>query len=296
MKLSDWSMLLVLSLLWGGSFIFNKLALEGLPVLTIVAFRVALAALILWSAAYMVGLRAPRSAKIWRWFIVMGVLNNILPFSLIVWGQTQLTVGLASILNATTPLFVVVVALFVHSEVVTKGKVAAVIIGFLGVVVMIGPAAITNINLNVIGQFAILCAALLYALASIYGRRFHAAGIKPVVAAAGQVTMSALIVLPGALWIDGPARFFQAGNSAWLSVVGLAVLSTAVAYILYFRILASAGAINLTLVTFMMPVTAILLSGVLFGESARPVEIMGMIIIGLSLAVIDGRLLRRFLG
>lgn len=292
MKLSDWIMLLALSLLWGGSFIFNKLALQGLPVLSIVAFRVVLAALILWAAVYLAGLRAPRSARVWRWFLSMGLLNNALPFSLIVWGQTEVTVGLASILNATTPLFIVGIAFFMPSEIITKGKVTGMLIGFLGVVVMLGSGAFLDIGRNVIGQLAILCAAVSYACASIYGRRFHAAGIPPVVAAAGHVTMSALILLPVALIVDGPADLVGADISAWMSVVGLAVLSTAVAYVLYFRILASAGSINLTLVTFLMPVTAILLGMVLFGESVRPIEIVGMAIISLALIVIDGRLLR----
>lgn len=284
-------MLIVLSLLWGGSFYFNEIALRELPVLSVVAARVLIAAVVLWAVALVSGHEVPSGAMAWRWFLVMGVLNNVIPFSLIVYGQTTITAGLASILNATTPLFIVlVVAVFLRTEKVGGLKVAGLVVGFVGVGIMLGPEAMESDNLAVIGQLAILLAALSYAIAGIYGRRFHTAKIAPVVAAAGQVTMSAFVLIPAAMIFDGPGHLAAASGNAWLAVAGLAVLATAVAYVLYFSILSSAGSVNLMLVTFLMPVTALLLGTYLLDEPVRPLEITGMAIIAIALVVIDGRL------
>lgn len=287
-------MLVLLSLIWGGSFFFNEVALTELPVVTIVAGRVGLAAIVLWVAVIVSGIRIPRSPRTWVWFLVIGVLNNIVPYSLIVWGQTEITGSLASILNGTTPFFtVIVVALFVRDEPVSRNKIFGVLIAFFGVVVMMGPEAISGLGRNLAAQVAVLLAALSYAFAGLYGRRFHAAGIPPVLASAGQATMASFVLLPAALLMDGPPQLLELKTGVWLSVVGLAVLSTAVAYILYFRILNSAGAINVMLVTFLMPVSAILLGVAILKESIRPIEIIGMSIITIALIIIDGRLLQR---
>jgi len=292
MKSSDWLKLITLSLLWGGSFYFNEIALRELPVFSVVAGRVVLAAFVLWAAALASGYEVPASARDWGWFSVMAVVNNVIPFSLIVYGQTTITAGLASILNATTPLFIVlVIALFIRNESIGWLKVAGLVVGFIGVGLMLGPEVLESDNSGVVGQLAILLAALSYAVAGIYGRRFHTASIPPIVAAAGQVTMSAVILIPVAMMIDGPDHLAAASGNAWMAVAGLAVLATAVAYILYFNILSSAGSVNLMLVTFLMPVTALLLGTYLLHEPVRPVEITGMAIIAVALVIIDGRLL-----
>lgn len=287
-------MLVLLSLIWGGSFFFNEVALTELPVLTIVASRVGLASIVLWVAVFASGIRIPRLSRAWLWFFVICVLNNIVPYTLIVWGQTEVTGSLAAILNATTPFFtVIVVALFVRDEPISRNKIVGVLIAFSGVVVMMGPEAISGLGRNLAAQLAVLLAALSYAFAGLYGRRFHAAGISPLLAAAGQSTMASLVLLPAALLFDGPPQLSELKTAVWMSVISLAVLSTAVAYILYFRILNSAGAINVMLVTFLMPVSAILLGVAILKESVRPIEIIGMGIITIALVIIDGRLLQR---
>ena len=290
----EWAMLLTLSVLWGGSFFFVGVAVTALPPLTIVLMRVGLAALALWGVVAALGLRPPKSAKIWIAFFGMGVLNNVIPFSLIVWGQTQIASGLASILNATTPLFTVVVAGFLLAdERMTANKIVGVVIGFAGAVVMIGPAALGGLGANVIAQLAILGAALSYAFAGVFGRRFKAMGVDPVVTAAGQVTASSVILAPLAVYVERPFTLAMPGVEVWAAVVGLAVFSTAMGYILYFRILASAGATNLLLVTFLIPVSAILLGSLVLGERLEPVHFVGMVLIGGGLAAIDGRLWRQ---
>lgn len=280
-----WIWLLSLSVLWGGSFFFAKVALSALAPLTVVFGRVALAALAL-------NLVNPlRRDAPWRSFFAMGALNNVVPFALLFWGQTHIASGLASILNATTPLFTVVVAHGVtDDEKMTGAKVAALLAGVAGVAVLIGPTAFVQSTGDLWGELACLGAALSYAFAGIYGRRFRAMGIAPLDAAAGQVTASSVLILPIMLIADRPWTLPPPPPEIWVTLAGLALLSTALAYVLYFRILAAAGATNLLLVTFLIPVTSILLGAVFLDERLEPRHVAGMALIGLGLAVIDGRI------
>jgi len=292
----EWLMLIALSVLWGGSFFFVGVAVSELPPLTIVTLRVGLAAITLWTIALLMGLRPPKSIKIWLAFIGMGLLNNVIPFSLIVWGQTHITSGLASILNATTPLFgVVVVGLLLADERATPMKLIGVAVGFVGVVMMIGMPSIDVAGQgSILAQVAILIAALSYAFASVFGRRFKAMELKPIIIAAGQVTGSSLVLAPVALYVDGPLNLF--GPSApsfatWASILTLAVFSTALAYVLYFKILASSGATNILLVTLLVPVSAILLGSLFLNETLEWIHFVGMGLIAVGLSAIDGRLI-----
>ena len=291
MNTTDWILLIALSILWGGAFFFNEIALRELPVLSVVALRVSLAAIVLWGFAFARGHQFPRKTQIWLWFLVMGLANNVLPFSLIVYGQLTITAGLASILNATTPFFIVlIIALFKRDETVGRAKVAGLVVGFLGVVVMLGPDIVGSGSAGLLGQVAVLCAAFSYAIAGIYGRRFHAAGISPILAASGQVTMSAIILIPTALIRDGFPVVAAISGATWMSVAGLALFSTALAYIIYFRLLSSAGAVNVMLVTLLIPVSALMLGTYLLAEPVQILEIIGMSIIAVALVIIDGRL------
>jgi len=290
----EWAMLLTLSVLWGGSFFFVEVVISELPPLTIVFLRVALAAVALWLFAIVIGLRPPMTIEAWTAFLIMGLLNNVIPFTLIVWGQTHIASGLASILNATTPLFTVIVAgILLADERTTPMKLIGVIIGFVGVILMIGPSALSGLGVDVFAQIAVLGAAMSYAFAGVFGRRFKAMGINPVITAAGQVTTSSIILAPLAIYIDRPFSLEIPGLEIVAAIIGLAILSTAVAYILYFRILASAGATNLLLVTFLIPVSAILLGSLVLGESLELIHFLGMALIGFGLSAIDGRLWRR---
>jgi drug/metabolite transporter (DMT)-like permease len=284
MALRVWLWLLSLSVLWGGSFFFAKVAVGELGPFTVVFARVSLAALAL---ALVVPLR--RDAP-WPTYFAMGFLNNALPFSLIFWGQTEIGSGLASILNATTPLFTLVVAhVLTPDEKIDRTKVAALLVGLLGVVVLIGLSALIGSS-TLWGQAASLAAALSYAFAGIYGRRFRRMGIVPAEAAAGQLTASTVLILPIMLVIDRPWMVPPPSLTVWLALGALALLSTALAYVLYFRILAAAGATVLLLVTFLIPVPAILLGAMVLGERLEPRHYAGMALIGLGLAIIDGRI------
>lgn len=294
MSLANWISLLVLSVLWGGSFFFVAVAVDALPPLTIVTLRVGLAALALHLVVLVTGQRMPREPRIWLAFIGMGALNNMVPFTLIAWGQSHIASGLASILNAATPIFAVVVAHWLtRDERMSLSRVTGVVLGFVGVVVTIGPAVLTGLGVNVLAQLAILGAALSYAFAGVFGRRFGRWEVPSLIAATGQVSASALLLLPVGLWVDRPWALPVPGVAVWAAVIGLALLSTALAYILYFRILASAGTTNILLVTFLIPVSAIVLGTLFLDERLTLRHFMGIGVIGLGLAAIDGRLLRR---
>ncbi|HKJ62933.1 MAG TPA: DMT family transporter [Hyphomicrobiales bacterium] len=296
MTASEWGLLIFLSLLWGSSFIFNDIAVRELPTLTVVVTRVFFAALILFSVTRLAGITMPTDWRIWRSLFIIGLVNNALPFCLIVWGQTHIAAGLASILNATTPLFGVVVAhYFTGDEKLTAGRLAGVITGFAGVAVMIGADALQSLGVNVLAQLAVLSATFCYAVGTIYARRFRGLGLSPLATATGQVTASSILLVPVMLIVDHPWSLPVPSMAAIASLAGVATLSTALAYIIYFRILSTAGATNLLLVTFLIPITAIFLGILLLGETLYPKQIAGMVMIGAGLALIDGRPVR-FLG
>jgi drug/metabolite transporter (DMT)-like permease len=297
MTASDWGLLTILSVLWGGSFLFIGIAVKELPPLTIVASRIALAALALYLVLRLTGAVLPRGRQVWAAFLGMGILNNVIPMSLIVWGQGHITSGLASILNATTPLFTVLVAhVLTVDERLTRQRFLGVIVGFAGVAVMIGAAAFQAWNVSIPAQLAVLAAALSYAFAGVFGRRFRAMGIPPLATAAGQVTASSAILIPLSLMIDRPWSLPAPSGGAVLSVAGLALVSTALAYILFFRLLARAGATNAGLVTFLIPASAILLGTMFLGETLEVRHMAGMALIGAGLLLIDGRLIPATVG
>jgi len=291
MGLQEWLLIVTLSVLWGGSFFFVEVAVGTLAPFTIVALRVGLAALALNIIVLATGLRMPGNRQLWSAFLGMGFLNNMVPFSLIVWGQAHITSGLASILNASTPFFTVVAAHYLTSdEKMTGGRLVGVIIGVAGVVFMIGLEALEGLGINTLAQLAVIGAAISYALAGIYGRRFRNLDCSPLITATGQVTTSAVVLVPLALVIERPWVQPLPAMEVWWAVLGLALLSTALAYIVYFRVLATAGATNLLLVTFLIPISAMLLGTAILGEQLQPKHFGGIGLIGLGLAVIDGRL------
>jgi len=288
----EWLLLVALSMLWGGSFFFAKIALAGLPPLCVVLGRVGIAAATLNLLLRALGHRLPTDRANWCALFAMGAMNNLIPFSLIVWGQTQIASGLASILNATTPLFTAVLAHWLtHDERLTANRSAGVLLGIAGVTVVIGPEALNGLDRHVLGELAVVAAAISYGFAGIFGRRFR--GQPPLVTATGQVTATTVMMLPVVLLVDRPWLLPIPGFAIWGAVVGLALLCTALAYVIFFRILATAGATNLLLVTFLIPASAVLLGTLFLQERLEGRQLAGMALIGLGLATIDGRLIAR---
>jgi drug/metabolite transporter (DMT)-like permease len=291
----EWGLLLLLSVLWGGSFFFVGVAVKELPPFTIVAARVSIAAALLWLTAPATGLSPQKIRAQFRPLMVLGLLNNAIPFVLIVWGQTHLASGLASILNASTPVITVVAAHFLTTtERLNSLKFAGAVFGFFGVAAMIGPDLAHGLRQDWLAELAVLAAAVSYALASLYGRRFRAAGLAPIDVAAGQVTASSLMLLPVALIVDQPWNLPAPSLQVVSAVLALAALSTALGYIVYFRILAGAGATNVVLVTLLAPATSILLGALRLGERLAPRDFLGLALIAVGLSLIDGRPFQSF--
>lgn len=285
---ADWLLLVVLSVLWGGTFFFAKIALVEIPPITLALGRVAIAAAVLLATARAIGWPLPRGRPVWSALFVMALLNNVVPFALIFWGQARITAGLASILIAMTPLFAVVVAHVATSdEKITPARLVGVLAGLAGVVAMIGPDLIGDIGAQATAQLAVLAGAVLYAISGIYGRRFRAE--QPVAIAACQMAAATVMLLPISAAIERPWTIGVPSLGPAAALLALGVLSTGLAFVIFFRVLASAGATNLMLVNFLNPVSTILLGATFLGEELTLRQAAGMAAIALGLAAIDGR-------
>ncbi len=294
MGLREWLMLFALSVLWGGSFFFVGVAVKELQPLVIVLCRVGLAALVLWAFIALRGISIPRSREIWFAFLGMGLLNNAIPFFLIVWGQQSIASGLASILNATTPIFTVVIAhFFLADERISIRKLLGILVAIAGVVILMSPSISDGETSSLFGKLAILGATLSYGFASVFGRRFKRLGVSPLMSSAGQLTGSTALLLPLTLFIHSPLDASLPSATTSLAVILLAVACTALAYQLFFSILSSAGATNIALVTLLVPVTAVILGVLLLGERLQSSDFFGMAGIALGLIILDGRLFTR---
>jgi len=286
----DWSLLALLSVLWGGSFFFNGVLLRELPPLTVVLLRVALAAIILLPFLWVYRIAFPKSLSGWKPFLAIGLLNNVLPFSLVVMGQTYIPSGLASILNATTPLFTVVVMAAAGDERLHARRVAGVVAGLIGVIILRGQDLGLTTGQGV-GILLCLAGAFSYGLAALFARR-RLSDSPPLATATFQLLASSLMMTVIVAVFERPWRLPMPGATTWLALIGLAALSTALAYIVFFQILRRSGSTNVMLVTLLIPVTAILLGHLVLGESISLREMIGALVIGSALLLIDGRLLK----
>ncbi|MDB3861822.1 DMT family transporter [Paracoccaceae bacterium] len=286
-------MLLLLAAVWGGSFYFGEVALREVPPLTITLHRVVWAVPILAVFVFLNGSAFPRSLSVWGAYLVMGALNNAIPFSLIFWGMTQIESGLASILNGTTAMFAAVVAgLMLVDEPLTEKKIVGALLGIGGVACIMGPSALTDFNPTNLAQLAILGATLSYAFAGVWGKT-ALTGQTPLMNALGMLVGSTVLMVPIVLVFDGPPNL-ELSASVWGALLGMATLSTAMAYVLYFAILVRAGTANLLLVTLLIPPFAIGLGFLFLGEKVGPNAWIGFAIIVLGFAVTDGRLFSIF--
>ena len=290
MDLATWGLLLLLALIWGGSFLFGRIAVQEIPPLAVVFFRVALAAIAIWAWL----LFARGLPKITPWFataiVGMAVFNNIIPFSLIFYGQQEIGSGLASVVNAMTPIWTVLIANALTSdERLSRRKLAGVLAGFAGVAALMGGDALAGLKASALAQAAVLLATVSYGYASVYGKRFK--GIDPILVAAGQLAASTVLMGLYMLASGTLTGLPIPSQTVVWSMIGLALPCTAFAYVLFFTILSRAGATNVSLVTFLVPVSGVLLGIVFLGESLLSWHIGGMALIGLGLLILDGRIL-----
>lgn len=284
-----WAELLLLALIWGASFLSIRIALYEIGPLTSVAHRTCWAALVLWLAVAWMRQSLPRAPRIWFAFLVMGLLNNVIPFSLMAWGQLTIETGLTSILNAATAIFGVLVAAFAFDdERLSLRKLIGVTLGFGGVVVTIGIDALLQFNPRSLAQLAVIGGTLSYALAAAWARK-QLSGLSPYLAAAGMLTGASLIMLPLALFVEGPINFALMPIT-WAAIAYYALIATAGAYLLYYRVLAMAGSGNLMLVTLLIPPVAIVLGALVLGEELHPRAYGGLALLTLGMLVLDGRI------
>jgi drug/metabolite transporter (DMT)-like permease len=292
MNRSDWLILLVLALIRGGAFFFIGVAVRHVQPLTYVWLRLTIGAAALWAWLAFKGERISLPREVWGSILLLALLNNAIPFTLFGWGQTHIASGLASILNATTPIWGVVVAHFLtRDERMSPRKLAGVLLGFGGVAVMIGPSLLSSLGTSGLAQLACVVASLSYALAAVWARRFKKLGISPFSVTTGQLTAGAVVMLPMSMIVDQPWTQALPPLSAWMAIAALALLCTAFGYVLYFRLIDRAGATNALLVTLLVPPVAILLGALFLGESLAPQDFAGLALIAFGLAAIDGRVL-----
>lgn len=290
---SAWLLLVLLSVLWGAAFFFIAIAVKEVPPLTLVLSRVVIAAVVLMVYLWAIGQNDIYDRKLIVSFAIMGIISNVLPFSLIFWAQKTITSGLASILIATTSMFTIIIAhLFLRDERMSLNKTVGVGFGLVGVVVLLGGDVRDGVGLTTAGIAACLIAALAYACAGVYGRRFAAWGVSAEGAACGQLIASTMILLPIVPLVDQPWTLAAPSRDAVFAVLFLALFSTALAFVVYFHLLQRAGAVNVALVSLLVPVSAVLLGVFVLGESLAGHQFAGLVLIAAGLAVIDGRLFR----
>jgi drug/metabolite transporter (DMT)-like permease len=290
----EWGVLLLLALIWGGAFLFIAVAVRHVDPLTYVWLRLTLAAGAMWLFLKWKGQKLGLPSEVWGSILLLALLNNALPFTLFGWGQTHIASGLASILNATTPIWGVLVAhLFTTDERMTPRKMAGVLLGFGGVATMIGPTLLANVGSDAVAQLACITASLCYAVAAVWARRFRRMSLSPMSVTTGQLTAGALMMLPMAMVVDQPWTQALPPISAWAAIAALAVFCTAFGYVMYFKLIETAGATNALLVTLLVPPFAILFGSLFLNEVLAPQDFAGLALIALGLAAIDGRLLRK---
>jgi drug/metabolite transporter (DMT)-like permease len=288
---ADWLLLVLLSLVWGASFIFVGIAVKELPTLLIVLVRVGLAALILLPVHWLWQGALPTDARSWMAFAGVSLTNNIIPFTLIVYGQHTISASLASVLNATTPFFGLLVMALAGLEGLTGRKVMALLLGLLGVAVLRG-VDVSDFNQETVGILACLGASLSYGVGSLWQKK-RVMDVPPITSATGQLVCSTVFMAALALAFSTPQQLLGASAATWTALILLAALSTSVAYLLFFKIITRSGPTAANLVTMMIPVSAIIMAALWLGERIALQEVAGALMIGLGLIVYDGRLLDR---
>jgi drug/metabolite transporter (DMT)-like permease len=286
----SWGLLLILSVIWGGSFLFIAVAVKELPALLIVLARVGIAAVILLPIHLAVQGRLPRDLKTWIACGGMSIMNNVIPFTAISWGQHHITGGLASVINATTPMFAALFMALAGLEGITPRKSIALTLGLVGVLVLKG-GGFGDLGAQTLGILAVVLASACYGLSAPWSK-VRLVGIPPLTTATLQLSMSTIIMAAIVLFFAEPAQYFAVSGKTWLSLFLLAAVSTSIAYLLFFRIIARAGPSFVSLVTMIIPISAILMGYLLLNERLTINEVLGALIIGLALVIIDGRMLR----
>ncbi len=292
---AEWALLCLHAMLWGSAYFFIAVVNRELPLFTIASLRLVPAVLLITAMVLIAGHRYPARLRDWGPFVVLSLLNNYIPFCLIVWAQYQVTGGMAAVFCATTPLFGLFLAhVLTHDEKLSSNRLAGVLIGIAGVVVLALPDLTAGSPASLLAKAALLGAALLYALGGIYARRL--VGYPPLVISGAHMTMTLIISLPLMLIVERPWTLPMPSLPVVGAVIGTGIFASALASTIYFTLIKRAGATNALLVTLLLPLTPMLLGYFLLGERMSERELLGAGVIALALLVIDGRLVRRPFG
>jgi len=291
MGLFDWIRLIILSLLWGGSYIWIEIALLTISPLMIVFFRVFMASIFLLSVCKILKLSFVINKRLFIIFLMMSLFNNVIPFNLIAWGQSQITASVSSILNATTPLFTVILAHYwPNGEKATLNRIIGVVVGICGVSILMG-FSFDDLNNSIDGQIAILLASVSYAISVLFGKQIDSS-IHPAISATMMLCISSIILMPIVIYM-GVDFIAVSKVESMIPLLGLSIFSTAVAYLIFYKLIKNIGS-NVMLVTLLMPISAIFMSIIFLGESIATQHIIGLILILIGLILVDGRILQRF--
>lgn len=287
MKTQYLAVLLLLGALWGASFLFIKLGLESFPPLTLVSLRLLSSAVLLYALLRLRGGRLPATRRGWADLAFVGVFGTVLPWLLITWGEQHISSGLAAILNATTPLFSILLAyVWTREEQLSAARTAGVLLGFVGVVVAVGADNLDLASSGTQGQLAVLGAAACYGVSAIYGRRAFR-GLPPLVPAAGQMITGSAALVPIALLVDGPPTATPT-LAALGGMAGLSLIGTVLAYILFYWLLERLGASRASMVTYLLPPFALLYGWLWLQEPLHSNALLGLGLVVAGILVANG--------
>ncbi len=276
-RFTDLALLLLLATLWGGSYSFIKVGVETIPPVTLIAARTLLAGAILLAVIGWSGLRLPRDRATWRLFLVQACLNSVVPFTLIAWAERSVEAGLATILSSTSPIFVVLLGLLAGTgERLSLLKLAGIASGLAGTLLIVGTEAMAGFGADLAAQLALVAASLCYGGAALFGRHFK--GLDPIMPAAGSLLCGAALLIPLSLAVDRPWTLAPSGASIQ-ALLALSVVSTALAFVIYFRLIARLGSVATTSVAYLRVPTGVLIGMVFLGESLAPTAWAGLILI-----------------
>lgn len=276
-RFTELALLLLLATLWGGSYSFIRVGVETIPPVTLIAARTLLAGAILLAVIGWRGLRLPRDRATWRLFLVQACLNSVLPFTLIAWAERSVEAGLATILSSTSPIFVVVLGLLAGTgERLSLLKLAGIASGLAGTLLIVGTEAMAGFGADLAAQLALVAASLCYGGAALFGRHFK--GLDPIMPAAGSLICGAALLIPLSLAVDRPWTLAPSGASIQ-ALLALSVASTALAFVIYFRLIARLGSVATTSVAYLRVPTGVLIGMVVLGESLAPTAWAGLVLI-----------------
>ena len=288
MKLRNFLLLILLAALWGPSFLFIKVAVADIPPLTLVVGRVGIGAVLLYAFLRWQGRSLPRSPSIWKHVAFVAFFHNALPFVLFGWGEQYIDSAMASILNGTTPLFTIVLAhFFVADDRLTGAKVGGVLLGFGGLLLLIAPSLAAGLQVTTLGLLAVAFASACYGVAIVYTRN-HMRGLPPLVAPTAQMIMATIYVLPFSLLLEQPFSLPAPSPASLGSLLALGVLGTAVAFIVYYRLMETADPSYVSMVTYVIPVIGVILGVVILSERLTWNAYAGCALILLGVVIVNG--------